>query len=48
MNTLQFSAICLYWYIRTAAKHPAYIIMFLYMVFITHKLASFTAWAFSL
>lgn len=45
MKALQYAAICLYYYGRAAGKNPAYIILFFYMVFITHKLATWVAWA---
>ena len=48
MNTLQFASICLYCYAREAIKNPAYFIMFLSLVFVTHKLASWAAWVLSL
>lgn len=48
MNTLQYFAICLYYYGREAVKHPLYFITILYLFFIVHKLATWTAWVIGL
>lgn len=48
MKTMQYTAICLYYYGREAVKNPAYTLTFLSLLFITHKLASMAAWALSL
>ena len=48
MKKALFVAICLYYYGMEAVKNPAYSITILSLFFITHKLASMTAWAMSL
>jgi len=48
MKSLQFTLICLYYYGREAVKNPLYFITILYLVFITHKLASWAVWMISL
>ena len=48
MKTAQFIGICLYYYGREAAQNPAYMLMVLSLFFITHKVASWAAWAISL
>lgn len=48
MKTLQYTAICLYYYGTEAVKNPAYSIAFLSLFFITGKLASWVFWALSL
>lgn len=45
MKTMQFVAICLYFYGREAVKNPLYFITILYCFFIVHKLATWLTWA---
>ena len=44
MKTLQFTAICFYYYSKEAAKNPAYTISILALLFFTHKLTSWAFW----
>ncbi len=48
MKTMQFIAVCLYWYVREAVKNPFYFITILYLLFIVHKLATWLTWAMSI
>lgn len=48
MKTMQFAAICLYYYCMAAVKNPLCFITFLSLVFITHKLAGWAVWVMSL
>ena len=48
MKAAQYIYICLYYYGREAAKDPASMLMILSLFFITHKVASWAAWAISL
>ena len=44
MRTLQFTLICLYYYGRELLRNPGYIIAFLSLFFVTHKLGTWAAW----
>ena len=48
MRTLQFAAICIYYYTREILRNPGYIIAFLSLFFVTHKLGTWAAWFLSL
>ena len=44
MKSLSFMTICLYYYGREILRNPGYTLVLLAVLFVTHKLASWTAW----
>ena len=48
MRTLQFTLICIYYYIMEVLRNPGYVFLLLALFFITHKLGTWLTWALTL
>lgn len=48
MKTLEFTAICIYYYCNEVLRNPGYALILLAMFFVTHKVGTWAAWVMSL
>ena len=48
MRTLEFTLICVYFYITKILRNPGYAILLMALLFITHKLGTWLTWALTL
>ena len=44
MRTLQFTLICIYYYIMEILRNPGYVLLLAALFFVTHKLGTGIAW----
>lgn len=48
MRTLQFTLICIYFYIMKILRNPGYVLLLLALFFVAHKLGTGIAWILTL